>query len=506
MQQDIVLARKVGGGSRPLPFLGLRERLAYRALIGLVTTVGDGSRGDHGAFRKAPLEVEDCRYVLKTDIAAFYQYIDHERLVDEVVAQTGDDLAISTAIELMQASSGRRFGLPQMSVASDALAEVYIDPMRRDLVRAGYSVWRFADDFRVACPNYGSALAALELSERSAYSLGLVLNESKTSTPGRDTYAESLSEVDRAERELFALAHGETPSAADTEGEDKDEEDDQESEVLSIENFFMLALQDYDDLEDDEEESLGDVGGDDEDKGVDTEDADEEEAEDPEPPSERQVRAAQHLLELWADRQDDGELASEIDWSRAAWSVLLRKALAVLSDAKDEVGIEYVSSLLVYEPDITPQVCSYMSALADAFPSSVSSILDEVCERQVVSAWQSVWIAYCAGAVSTPRGGDQPGHVSWLRTRLNDSHGSVAAQAALTLAQRRLLDVTEATETYARVPAVHKQTAFLAMAAASGQVGKEAPSNDKIEALLAAWVQSQQWGRPVIPRTSKRRK
>lgn len=201
-----VLARKAGRGSRPLPYIALQDRLVYRALVTsldpwLPTVPG---RGDYDAFVSSPLEVEECRYVLKADVSAFYQYVDHERLIDEVVAQTGDDLAITAVVELLQGGTRRRFGLPQMQSSSDLLGDIYVDPIRRSLLRQGHNVVRYADDFRVACGSYSEALASLELIEREAFNLGLILNEAKTGTPQRSTYEESLGEVSRDEAQLFA--------------------------------------------------------------------------------------------------------------------------------------------------------------------------------------------------------------------------------------------------------------------------------------------------------------
>ena len=159
-QQDSVLARKAGRGSRPLPYIALEDRFAYRALVNVVVSrlpVAPG-RGDYDEFADHPLTVEGCNYVLKADIAAYYQYIDHERLIDEVVAQTGDDLAITAAVELLQGGTGRQFGVPQMSDPSDVLGDLYVDPVRRSLVRSGYEAVRYADDFRVACTDYSEAL------------------------------------------------------------------------------------------------------------------------------------------------------------------------------------------------------------------------------------------------------------------------------------------------------------------------------------------------------------
>ncbi len=120
-----------------------------------------------------------------------------------MVAQTGDDLAVSLAVELLGSASSRRFGFPQLSSVSDVLADIYIDPMRRALSRAGFAVWCFADDFRVACSDFQSALEAIEVADHAARDLGLVLNELKTSTPRLERYRVSLEATATREREPF---------------------------------------------------------------------------------------------------------------------------------------------------------------------------------------------------------------------------------------------------------------------------------------------------------------
>lgn len=237
---DSVLARKAGRGSRPLPYVALEDRIIYRALVNVI--VGRLSvvptRSDYDHFADSPLKVDGCSYVLKADIAAYYQYVDHERLIDEIVAQTGDDLAITAVVELLQGATGRKFGLPQISDPSDVLGDLYVDPIRRNLVRRGYVAGRYADDFRVACADYNEALEALEHIERSAFELGLVLNEAKTGTPSRETYQESRSEVRRAEHHLFDQHKLQAPdmtfeeffASADSEYSDDEDEDDNVSE------------------------------------------------------------------------------------------------------------------------------------------------------------------------------------------------------------------------------------------------------------------------------------
>ena len=224
--EDVLLARKLGRGARPLSLLGLQERILYRGVVALVEKAaqvsGNRSFEEFEAFQREPLEVQGCRYVLKADIAAYYQYIDHERLVDEVVAQTGDDLAVYIAVDLLHRATGRAYGLPQLNTSSDVLAEIYIEPMRRALIRSGFITYRFADDFRVACRTYAEALSAWEAADSAARDLGLVLNESKTSTPRLERYSASLTALRDQEQQLFQdldVEQLDTPPYSDTEDE-----------------------------------------------------------------------------------------------------------------------------------------------------------------------------------------------------------------------------------------------------------------------------------------------
>jgi len=467
---DSVLARKAGRGSRPLPYIALEDRLVYRALVNVVKgRLPDlGGHGNYDAFITSPLDVDGCEYVLKADVAAFYQYVDHERLVDEIVAQTGDDLAITAVVELLEAGSGRRFGLPQMQAPSDVLADAYVDPIRRSLVRNGHLAFRYADDFRVPCASYSEALASLELIERAAYELGLVLNEAKTSSPRRSTYEQSLSEVRDAEVQLFERLA---------------------VEGMTIEDFFASVGGEY--SEDDE---LGDEVGDDIElptlPGVGHDEADPpEDAPEVVAPTSEQIAVAARVVEIW-----DGEEQSDVAWSGSVWSALLRKSLLTLESAQDPRAVASAISLLVREPHLTPQVSTYLIALSREHHEKVHDLLNELCSTDIVSVWQSLWVAYLAGSV--PGVSDKGAHVGWLHRQLDSQHHGVAAQAALALARRRLLTVDAGARAYERAPATHRPTAALALAAVHGAAGSEFVADDQVEAWLADFARTQRWGRP----------
>jgi hypothetical protein len=457
--EDVLLARKLGRGARPLAILGLFERLLYRGAVSLVSDSDlSTTRGPEAyeTFLRAPVEDEACRYVFKTDISAYYQYIDHERLIDEVVAQTGSDLPVSAATDLLRESNGRAFGLPQLSQPSDVLAEIYIEPMRRDLVRAGLNVVRFADDFRVACKTYEEAMSAWELADQAARELGLVLNERKTTTPKRDRYEKSLSIVRDEERELFqALAVDpleETPYSWDD-----DDETDEVDALVSDEDF------DEGDLKE---------GADDGGTGHLV--------------NEAQLTAARRVLERWVEEEEDDDVQ---DQERAqVTSALLGRALRALTAAKDPVALQAVTAMLVYEPSLTPTVARYMGACAQPHRLRVRMALDDACESGVMTPWQATWIAYVAGELPRRRQmvSDLP-HVTWLRKQLKSPYQAVVAESLLALARRRIVSADVVSGAITGLTRVHQPTAYVALGAVGSGSNMLNLAGSDLDRLRIGW-------------------
>lgn len=458
--EEIVLARKLGRGARPCAILGLKERLLYRAagsLIEDVTGPSDRSQDAYEAFQQAPADFEGCRYVLKADIASYYQYVDHERLVDEVVARTGDDLAVGLAVELLGETSGRQFGLPQLSSVSDVLADVYIDPMRRHLVRSGLAVWSFADDFRVACRSYDEALQALEAADEGARLLGLVLNEMKTATPGVDKYRDSLTAVRDRERALFAdLDVEDLGEPGPSEYADEDDLGEGANEP---------TLLDEDDFDE------GDTGSEDEiEEGA---------------VSEAQLLAASKVIDLWVQEEEDEDTQRSEPASVTA--KLLGKALRVFAKGQDARALEHIASMLVYEPSLTPTIARYVRTCGGSARNEARDTLDDVCESGILSTWQALWIASVAGELPRRRGGAQRAHVQWLRAQMGSRQPALRAESALALARRRLLTANEIREVAAGLPSTHRPTAVLALAALGDEDAANALAESDLDRRRIEW-------------------
>jgi hypothetical protein len=192
----IASARKLSHGNRPVAIAGIAERIAYRALTNHTldgqppaTRTAESYRDcvvgpiKHALARVGPIwtisQVE-VGYVVESDITAFYQYVDHELLYDELILQTGRVEAAGFLCDLLAEMQGAKYGLPQLLDASDELSEVYLRIMDRDVIRRGHDLWRYNDDFRITATSYEQAQDAIEQLAEAARHLGLVLSDHKS--------------------------------------------------------------------------------------------------------------------------------------------------------------------------------------------------------------------------------------------------------------------------------------------------------------------------------------
>lgn len=191
----VVDVRKAHQAFRPVPIIGVAERVAYRALTEWVLKDEDLPSRSSEAYRDfvigpiqhalagkdvGSLADATVEYVVHADIAACYQYVDHGVLLRELESRTGKIAESRLLVELLGEIQGATYGLPQLLDASDMLSEVYLQILERAVTRRVGPLWRFNDDFRLAVNGYGNAQQALEDLAAAARPLGLVLNEQKS--------------------------------------------------------------------------------------------------------------------------------------------------------------------------------------------------------------------------------------------------------------------------------------------------------------------------------------
>ncbi|WP_313480267.1 RNA-directed DNA polymerase [Microbacterium sp.] len=414
---DVVFVDKNRRGRRPISEMTLRDRVLYRALVTLIAEslpMHLVNRIPNAEFKTRPLDVDGVRYISKTDVVAYYEFIDHGRLADELEAQTGEAPAIDVLMELLFRIMGRRVGLPQVHQASDILGDTYIDPVRRRMVRAGYAVTTYSDDFRIATKTLGEARLGLEDCAREVRALGLTLNEGKTFTFTVKSYRTSLAAFGEAERQLF-----ENGDAGDV---------------------GLLFLDDYPDESPTATSTGAPALADTEAQAVTDEDALDSHDGASAEISEAQEKAAIKAWKIWLHEEETEEQQSKPE--AAITESLLGRALPILGRAGRDVAVGSLSHLLRYEPTLTPQIAKYITELGTTSPQArkkLRAALNGLVDAAILSNWQKIWLASAAGALGTARG--KLDHYHWLMKCVDEADPALAATAAAALGQLKYGDV-----------------------------------------------------------------
>jgi hypothetical protein len=461
---DVVFVDKNRRGRRPISEMTLRDRVLLRALVNLIAQSLPGhlvNRVPNADFKRGPLQ-PGVNYVSKTDVVAYYEFVDHARLADELEAQTGEAPAIDALMELLFRVMGRRVGLPQVHQSSDILGDTYIDPVRRRMRRAGFDVTTYSDDFRIATKTLGEARRALETCAREVRALGLTLNEGKTYTYTDANYLMSLTAFADAERKLFEEVGGDSDDVSLLFLSDyPDESVEPQSQALA-----GTAAQPV--TEDDVLDSAG------EDASSPTDDA--------------QERAAIRAWEIWLLEDESDEQQSKPE--AAITETLLGRALPILGRRGFDTPVRSLSQLLRFEPALTPQIAAYIKELAGTTPlarTKLRNALDRLVSESILSTWQKIWLADAAGSIRAAR--TDPPHYAWLRSCLQDAEPALAATAASALGRLGRADTGEIKAALDGVGPVFKPLVLWSLSRVDAPLA-EALADDRLERILVEVARS----------------
>ncbi|MGW4714311.1 hypothetical protein [Nocardia sp. NPDC004260] len=445
---SVVFADKEWRGTRPLHTLTLEDSVLYRVLVHRLSRRLPErlrERVSIEEFRRAPLDVSGARYICVTDVNAYYEFVDHDLLATELVSQTGDEMAVTALRGLLATVLGRQVGIPQVHSASDILGDVYIDPARRRLLRRGHATFTYSDDFRIAVPTLQTARDALEACEFEVRALGLVLNETKTLTYGRDSYDASLTAFTEARQRLLD-PEGEGESDIDLglleRGYETEEADTEEAEADSDTSS--------------EEATSGDEG-------------------------QRRLEAGRRAFKLWTDNVEDSDLDAQ---DGAVLRSLLGRALPVLGAAGDTAPAEWIETIIRKEPALTPQAAQYLTSLGQTGPDHqrvVRATLGPIVSKDILGTWQSLWFAHVA-AHSGVDETSQP-YEQWLHHSVTTGAPAVAATAAAALGRIGRGDTEVVTAAIARVGPEWRRLAFVGLIGLD-QAKAHATSDDALDRLL----------------------
>lgn len=191
-----ILVDKGNGEARALSIPSVRDRVAQAAALKVLEPIIEAEL-EHCSFayrkgrswRQAVHKVREYyeqgyRWVLDADIDAFFDSVPHHRLLSKLDAVVPDQRVVRLVSLWVKAEvwDGHEVthltrGIPQGSVVSPLLANLYLDELDEALLAQGLRVVRYADDFLVLCRSEDKARQAVLLTETVLQHMELELDE-----------------------------------------------------------------------------------------------------------------------------------------------------------------------------------------------------------------------------------------------------------------------------------------------------------------------------------------
>jgi len=191
---------KPDGKQRPLGIPTIRDRVVQQALKNVIEPIFEAEFSDFsfgyrpGKNAKQAIErIEAIRdegheWIVDADIKAFFDTVNHEKLIDAVAERISDGRVLrlirsflkADIMEQGQGLARNVIGTPQGGVISPLLANIYLHYFDERMAELGYEVVRYADDFIVLCGSEEEARGALSQVKGVLRELELTLHSEKT--------------------------------------------------------------------------------------------------------------------------------------------------------------------------------------------------------------------------------------------------------------------------------------------------------------------------------------
>lgn len=184
---------------RPLGIPTVRDRVVQTALRAALEPIFEREFADHSygfrpqrsaamALRRVDsLLRQGAIWVVGVDLKSYFDTVPHAPLMVLVRRRIADGrvLDLIEAFLRQPIEEGERrttptVGTPQGAVVSPLLANLYLDGLDHHMVRLGYEMTRYADDFVIECRTEEAARSALEEVTRWCGSAGLTVHPTKT--------------------------------------------------------------------------------------------------------------------------------------------------------------------------------------------------------------------------------------------------------------------------------------------------------------------------------------
>ena len=167
---------KASGGERLLGIPTVQDRLIHQAVQQQLSLQFDPlfsehsygfrpQRSAHDAVKAAQQFVQEGKvWVIDIDLKAFFDNVNHDKLIYLVREQVKDKGLLRLIRKILSAGiviegkwQATRSGTPQGSPLSPLLANIYLDPLDKELEKRGLSFCRYADDINIYVGSESSA-------------------------------------------------------------------------------------------------------------------------------------------------------------------------------------------------------------------------------------------------------------------------------------------------------------------------------------------------------------
>jgi RNA-directed DNA polymerase len=184
---------------RPLGIPTVRDRVVQAALRNVLEPIFEREFAEHSygfrpergckdALREVARWLDEGRlWVVDADLKSYFDTIPHDRLMALVGQPVADGKVLALVAAYLRQrvlEEGREWspetGSPQGAVLSPLLANVYLDPLDKQMEQGGYRMARYADDFVVLCRDEAEAQRALDAIRQWVGQAGLTLHPTKT--------------------------------------------------------------------------------------------------------------------------------------------------------------------------------------------------------------------------------------------------------------------------------------------------------------------------------------
>lgn len=184
---------------RPLGIPTVRDRVVQASLLQTIEPIFEKQFAEHSYGFRPGRGCKDAlrrvqhlintgyTWVVDADLKAYFDTIDHDRLIEGVKEHIADGRVIDLIASFLKQGvmDGGKMdspeqGTPQGGVISPLLSNIYLNPLDHLMERAGFEMVRYADDFVILCKDETLANRALDLVRQWTGENKLTLHPEKT--------------------------------------------------------------------------------------------------------------------------------------------------------------------------------------------------------------------------------------------------------------------------------------------------------------------------------------